>query len=302
LRGLGCLCASFSLGGICCVSSCLSVLDAGCLVSTLSLRNICRVGSSLSVLGFLQVGSSMSLRSYARLGDSLSIGGKLRFPMANTHLEANTQDSSLDFYVNDVMSLKVTATGGKLSGTWDADNAVVVSDRRLKKDIKPLYRALLEASEDHRFLSSTTRKTTWSGDNEMLRSLPDGGRGALSVIGKSSGDSLGVDSSDEERIIAAAWVLRELRPISFKFKKGPEAKQSRFGFIAQELQVSLPSLVRESTQGLKQVVYNDLIAVLTLVAQGQEERLLAVEKQLFELARRVDALEVSGGLHSVGGV
>ncbi|CAK9010054.1 unnamed protein product, partial [Durusdinium trenchii] len=47
-----------------------------------------------------------------------------------------------------------------------------------------------------------------------------------------------------EEAEGVSWVLRQLRPVSFKFKNGPEAKYSRYGFIAQELQEVLPSVVR----------------------------------------------------------
>merc|ERR1712070_447463 len=72
------------------------------------------------------------------------------------------------------------------------------------------------------------------------------------------------------------WVLRELRPVSFAFKKGAEAKadtkESRWGFVAQELERVLPGLVRSEGEGPKAIIYQDLVAVLTLSAQTLQER------------------------------
>ena len=41
-----------------------------------------------------------------------------------------------------------------------------------------------------------------------------------------------------------AWALRELRPVAYRFRAGAEAKYTRFGFIADELERVLPELVR----------------------------------------------------------
>lgn len=71
---------------------------------------------------------------------------------------------------------------------------------------------------------------------------------------------------------AVGWVLRELRPVSFNFKDGPEAKHSRYGFIAQELQQVLPGVVRGTGEEHLKVAYQDLIALLTLAAQVLQDR------------------------------
>jgi hypothetical protein len=90
---------------------------------------------------------------------------------------------------------------------------------------------------------------------------------------------------------AGSWVLRELRPVAFRFKDSPEAKHEslgaplRFGFLAQDLERLLPELVRTSADDrLKSVVYQDIIAVLAVAmkeALGREER----------YAARLDAVE-----------
>merc|ERR1719420_2712540 len=76
---------------------------------------------------------------------------------------------------------------------------------------------------------------------------------------------------------AVSWILRELRPVSFKFRRGPESKYSRYGFVAQEIARVLPQIVRE-IDGYHHVRYQDIVAVLTLTAQQQQEQLDALEK------------------------
>lgn len=71
--------------------------------------------------------------------------------------------------------------------------------------------------------------------------------------------------------------MRELRPVSFKLKSGPEAKYLKFGFIAQELETIFPNLVRNiggeegKEEGTKAIASQDLIAVLTLALQSLQK-------------------------------
>jgi hypothetical protein len=86
------------------------------------------------------------------------------------------------------------------------------------------------------------------------------------------------------------WLLRELRPVSFQLKRGPEAKYLKFGFIAQELETVFPNLVRTSAKDdTKAVASQDLIAVLTLAMQQlqkeNEEHRKALEEQRARIAR-----------------
>merc|ERR1712159_746857 len=86
---------------------------------------------------------------------------------------------------------------------------------------------------------------------------------------------------------AVSWLLRELRPVSFTFRRGPESNFARYGFVAQELERVLPSVVREKDD-YKHVQYQDLIALLTLTAKAQQERLDSLEQ---ELRAKVHSLE-----------
>jgi hypothetical protein len=144
-------------------------------------------------------------------------------------------------------SLGIKAGGGVLHGIWSADNAVDTSDRRLKKDIMPLGKTLAEKMRI------------------QAAEAGDGSDGAATEAGEEA------TTAD-----AVSWILRELRPVSFKFRRGPESKYSRYGFVAQELARVLPTIVRE-IDGYHHVRYQDIIAVLTLTAQQQQDQLKALE-------------------------
>jgi len=88
-------------------------------------------------------------------------------------------------------------------------------------------------------------------------------------------------------------VLRELRPVSFRLKTGPEAKYLKFGFIAQELAHVFPDLVRaDPTSGIQQVVYQDMIAVLTSLMKAQETRQLSLEQKVAAQQQSLERMEL----------
>lgn len=83
---------------------------------------------------------------------------------------------------------------------------------------------------------------------------------------------------------SVSWVLRELRPVAYRFTRGPESKYRRLGFIAQELEGVLPMLTRPLTDDAdahKGIVVTDLIAVLVSHARATQDTL---EKQTRELS------------------
>lgn len=157
------------------------------------------------------------------------------------------------------------STGGTLHGEWFADSVQTSSDRRLKKDIQPLYRAIAESSED-----------------------------AVQKLALPSDATPG-----EKRTGVVDWVLRELRPVSYSFKKTAEAKQpSRYGFVAQELERVLPSLVRGKGVEEKAVVYQDFVALLTLSAQSIQERVNTNRGKVKSLEEWLESLDAKLDRHS----
>lgn len=243
VRGFMRLGSRVSVFGTFRLGSTMSVLDSTSFGSCLSIRSFCRIGSSLSVFDFAHYGSSLSMRSFVRLGASLSVNSKaLHLGEDDTYIRyiAAGSDPRYEVKVGGSRGLSVKIGGGILHGLWTSDDTVMHSDRRLKKSIQPLYRAIAEAAPKG--------------------SLPL--QGAARGAAKAGGD----------RAAAVGWVLRELRPVSFNFREGPEAKHSRYGFVAQELQQVLPAVVRGQGDEHLKVAYQDLIALLTLAAQVLQDR------------------------------
>jgi hypothetical protein len=118
--------------------------------------------------------------------------------------------------------------------------------------------------------------------------------------------------------------LRELRPVSFRFRKGTDAKHVRYGFIADEVGAVLPSLLRPigEAPGLdgddpefaaaqasrpqflgenvpaQGIVLQDMIALLVAQAKTHQSRLDTQDARLeqrdsdvLKLAEQVRALE-----------
>jgi len=80
--------------------------------------------------------------------------------------------------------------------------------------------------------------------------------------------------------------------VSFRLKTGPEAKYTKFGFIAQDLERLFPDMVRtDAESGVRQVVYQDLLALLTTLAQTQEARQKSLEEQVSAQQRLITALQ-----------
>jgi len=70
-----------------------------------------------------------------------------------------------------------------------------------------------------------------------------------------------------------------------------EAKNLRFGFIAQEVEKFLPSLVRTDGRGEKALMYNDIIAILTMTLQYELESMARVEVRVEQHEVRITDTE-----------
>lgn len=234
------------------------------------------MGSSISVLDFVHLGSSLSVRSFIRMGGDVDVKGNL-LKFTNSYIKYGS--SAMEFYYTN-KAMSITSSGGTLHGMWTSDVVVTSSDRRLKTSIAPLYKALL---------SRMPEEGEARAQEEAFQPSPDENQ-------ERSGDFLGTTKAESKRKMHTTkaktvnWVLRELRPVSFEFKAGPESKYSRYGFVAQELEKVMPNLVRNNEQ-YKYVIYQDLIAVLVLAAQAQEDKISVLEKQ-FDKVHQVMALLV----------
>merc|ERR1719502_937836 len=172
----------------------------------------------------------------------------------------------------------VGGTGNTVSilhGVWEADATITTSDRRLKTSIEPLYRTIAARAKAR---WSETRADPAPGDTKLRGNMPSSGQSLTSASGPKQDPPIG-------------WLLRELRPVSFKLKSGPEAKYLKFGFIAQELETIFPNLVRNiggekgSEEGTKAIASQDLIAVLTLALQNLQKEM---EKQRDWMVREIE--------------
>lgn len=206
---------------------------------------------------------------FVNLGSTLSVG-TIRSSLISdgpdsTYLKISS--SQLDVYAGTQRGITVTANGGTLHGAWSAEASITTSDRRLKRNIQPLYQTIATRARDR-----------WESDS-----------GAQPAADK---------LSEGEQV---KWLLRELRPVSFQLKRGPEAKYLKFGFIAQELEAVFPNLVRTVGDNTKAVASQDLIAVLTLAFQNLQKEhddykktVLDQQRELESLKRRLDRLEAVG--------
>lgn len=80
-----------------------------------------------------------------------------------------------------------------------------------------------------------------------------------------------------------------MRPVSFRYKSNTESKYSRFGFVAQELEGLLPSVVHSDMEtGFKYVLHTDVLAVLTLGLQVLETTANQTENDISALGSKVD--------------
>eukprot|EP00451_Oxyrrhis_marina_P023078 CAMPEP_0204355496 /NCGR_PEP_ID=MMETSP0469-20131031/34182_1 /ASSEMBLY_ACC=CAM_ASM_000384 /TAXON_ID=2969 /ORGANISM="Oxyrrhis marina" /LENGTH=467 /DNA_ID=CAMNT_0051342753 /DNA_START=926 /DNA_END=2329 /DNA_ORIENTATION=- len=246
-----------AVGGFANLGGGASIIGPSVLGSDVSARGMARLGSGLSVCGPTLLGGTMSIKDAASFGRM-----DLRSPVAASDVTVSGALSigdavllgdgrKLVVQVDQQRTLTATAYGGTLHGVWTSDIPLTTSDRRLKTEVTPL-------------LKSLGRRMTASGDRPADRGEQD----------------------------AAAWILRELRPVSFKFKAGPDAKSDRFGFVADEVERVLPSLVRavptpDGDQPYKGVLYQDLIAVLTLSAQKQQARVDQLQEVINELLAKI---------------
>jgi hypothetical protein len=90
-------------------------------------------------------------------------------------------------------------------------------------------------------------------------------------------------------------LLRELRPVSYLYKDqgraGEEAGRTRFGFVADEMQKTMPHIVRsmphKGDETRLGIVYQDLLAFLTATLQGLSKEMGALMPQLASVEQRI---------------
>jgi len=241
------------------VGAALSVVDFSSFGSSVSLRSFMRCASSMSILNLAMFGSSLSLRSFARFGSSLSVFGQVHFTYTNTYIISESSTTNqLQVYVNNQRSLTLIQkpTGATTGNVGGALHGLWYADHMLHISDKRLKKSI----------------------SSLADNLDGRGQGAGVVAGSGKG---------------AAWILRQLRPVSYYFKRDVEAKHLRFGFIADEVASTLPEVVHQSSDGqkIKGIAYQDLIAVMVVNVQSLNARAEEAEGVIEKVMARLIALE-----------
>lgn len=216
----------------------------------------------MSVLDYPLFGCTLALRAFSRIGACLSISGKVKVGGEDkSSLVLSTIHAVKPSASERVLTLPDTDWQGIMHGSWTSDYTISTSDRRLKQDIAPLAVQLQK------------NRATQMQDTARPGQIHSDG-------------SLGV------------WALRELRPVSYRLKvrdQGWRVPGERYGFIAQEVQKVLPSLVTGGEGRVQHLVYQDLLAVLTMSMQEQNTDLQLQSKQIVESLDEVQQLLKQAG-------
>jgi hypothetical protein len=88
-------------------------------------------------------------------------------------------------------------------------------------------------------------------------------------------------------------ILRELRPVSYRYKgSSEESQRTRFGFIADEMAQTLPQITRtlpdrDENEGMQGLVYADLLAFLTSMLQSMAKDMAVLVPRLTSIEDRI---------------
>jgi hypothetical protein len=214
-----------------------------------------------------RLGSTLSLFGPIQVGKHTAGKAQVIFNTYSGGANKNTyiresSGSDLEVYVGGVKSATFESDGGILHGSWNVESSLVTSDRRLKTNIMPLQRTLRDVIAPR-------------GEKKVVAAAP--------ATGGTSGDG-------------ALWLLRQLRPVSYSFRKGMDSKFMRFGFIADELESVVPEVVRRpgdrEVTDQKAVVYQDLIALLAAASQSQQKLIETLEQKLVKQNDRIAKIEM----------
>ena len=105
-----------------------------------------------------------------------------------------------------------------------------------------------------------------------------------------SGGYFGSDSTlkkDISNIINASEKINKLQGVSFRYKsESPDdANPIRFGFIAQDVNKTLPNLIKTQPNGLMGLTYTDIIPLLV---EGFKEQ----QSQIIELQNKINLQQI----------
>jgi hypothetical protein len=88
-----------------------------------------------------------------------------------------------------------------------------------------------------------------------------------------------------EEFANAMEQVKKLRPVWYNWKKDEDSVGKEMGFIAQEIEEEIPSLVHTERTGYKSVEYAKMVALLTKALQEQQEQIDALRAEVAELKK-----------------
>jgi hypothetical protein len=265
---------------------------------------------------FSRLSSSISVAGGSLFADDVTLSQNVKLFMngaGNNDFIEGIGTNKIQFKTNNALRMELGATS-YLHGSWTAVSATLSSDARLKQDIVPLYKTLaslrksyVKAEVDVSDPLKSVSTTAYSTDAKYTELMNDdmkqlSSSGSMKFV-KDYNTTMMVDSSCSdgvcrEEMAVAVEMLNELRPVSYfmKTNNNIEAKNLRFGFLAQEIEKVLPSLVKtdEDKNNQKSLFYSDIIAIMTMALQHElhlvqeltvrvddhEERLISIEERL----------------------
>jgi len=302
----------------------------------MSLYGMGKLGSALSCLDFVGIGSALSVKSFARLGSSLSISNASTTCRLHRAIAVGTSPQ----------------LGGHLHGTWTVDSQLQVSDLRVKTNVVDILDFFVLNSKANNSTTNTSHapgekilngpkndgkneNNLWSNENQERDSTSNTG---ATLLAKKPNDS----KKDHMKTI-----LNKLRPVAFQMKTfaktnlNPEtipqqfennqstnytnlepqnivsassthSNRTHFGFIAQELEKIVPSLVQDvghadsgfensnifAKEKRKGVFLTDLIAVLTANLQIQAEESQELKIKVKKLEKQVEVLKLDSSIEN----
>eukprot|EP00434_Breviolum_minutum_P034132 symbB.v1.2.030199.t1/scaffold3379.1/size58058/4 len=250
---------SLTLRGMACAGTAPLAVDSSSSGLFALLHSFMRCASSMPIPNLAMFESSLLLRSFAHFGLSLSAFGQVHFTYTNTYIISESSTTNqLQVYVNNQRSLTLIQkpTGATTGNVGGALHGLWYADHMLHISDKRLKKSI----------------------SSLADNLDGRGQGAGVVAGSGKG---------------AAWILRQLRPVSYYFKRDVEAKHLRFGFIADEVASTLPEVVHQSSDGqkIKGIAYQDLIAVMVVNVQSLNTRAEEAEGVIEKVMARLIALE-----------
>jgi hypothetical protein len=229
--------------------------------ASVAVRSFARLGASIAVVDSFSMQSSLALRCFSQLGSSLSVNGevfagRIRLIPKNGTYTGTTglwaeNDHEVRLEAGGQRGITVFSTGGQFHGTWIAQNAVSVSDRRLKTNIRELASTLQNRS--------------------MGRQAGDG---PLWILRQMRPVSYNFREGFGNNMTRFGFVADELQQVL------PEVVRA----IPQRM------MPNSSGGGVLSVAYQDLIAVLAVALKTQleavEQQQVVIEKQRGSLAER----------------